>query len=411
MQNMTSTASILLLCGLPGSGKSTLAKELINIHSQRQKEDHDTDTKPNDIGMCLSRFNRIIHIDYDAIAKLKDGTTSTTERSSVTTVGCNRGNEISHSFESADLESWKKSRLEALDILRTELISHFSKRVDENCEKEVKNLLVVMDDNFHLRSMRRDVYKTCQEVLAAMQPPEDISEIAFPPHATSMRTKNRNNNLKPPIIGFSVLYISAPIQLCILRNSSRIGKERVPTEVINRMATTIEPPDASKPGNIFDKFNITINPYHVKFDSCDKQSRVVGKIQTILEQAIKSPVPPKEELTPQQVAEMEKEKHRLREGTLMCRLHQIDLLLRRLVGAVGRVDKKNIKKANDARKRIIKQMKQDSNSFEVMKWNNEVVALNFACDVTGSKNVRVWEDFGDDSVALSIQDSFRDFIS
>jgi len=295
--------------------------------------------------------------------------------------------------------------------LRTELISHFSKRFDENCEKKQKNLLVVMDDNFHLRSMRRDVYKTCQDVLSVIQPPGDISEIDFPPHATSNRTKNRNNNFKPPIIGFSVLYISAPIQLCIMRNSSRSGKERVPTEVINRMATRIEPPDGSKPRNFFEKFNITINPYHFKCDSCDKQSKVVGKIQTILEQAINSPVPPKEELTPQQVAEMEKEKDLLREETLMCRLHQIDLLLRKLVGAVGRVDKKNCKKANDARKRIVKQMKQDNSSFEVLKSNNEVVALDFACDVTGLKNVRVWEDFGDDSVALSIQDSFRDFIS
>ncbi|KAL7461998.1 hypothetical protein ACHAXS_003424 [Conticribra weissflogii] len=409
-ENMVSTASILLLSGLPGCGKSSLAKEIIDVHNQRHK-DHRKDEKTHSAGICLSRFDRIVLIDYDAIADMKADATAATERNTVRIAGRNGENEAYHSFESGDLWSWRKSRVQALDTLRNELITHFAKRQDRNCRQKQNNLLVIMDDNFHLRSMRRDVYKACQDVISKIQQSGDISEIGFSPHGTNNRDKNRNNDLQPPIIGFSVLYISTPIELCIMRNNARSGKERVPTEVINRMATTIEPPDTSKPGTSFEKFNIAINPYHVNCNSCDNQSSVVNKIQSILEQAINSPVSSKEELTPEQLAEMEKEKQRVKEDTLMCRLHQIDLLLRKLVGAVGRIDKKNSKKANDARKRILKQVKQDNSSFEVLERDTEAIALDFACDVMGMKNITVWEDFGDDLIALSIQDSFRDVSS
>ena len=278
-------ASILLFCGLPGSGKSTVARDVAQTFNKCGGDQADV----------VTQMDKVVMIDYDAIA----------EKESSESGGISSDSQ----FTSNDLEAWRKSRITALDVLKKTLSVHFS-----NTNKDDSTLLVIMDDNFHLRSMRKEVYRACQELLVTT------------PDA---------------IISFSIAYISAPLDVCLARNATREGKQHIPSHIITRMDATIEPPDESKPYASFEKFHVTI------FNST--QNEIGGNLYNDIEQCInaslQSPIRAKKEYSAEQIAQAEQERERQRIETLKCKSQRIDLLLRKLVGAVGRVDKKRSKEA------------------------------------------------------------------
>lgn len=296
-QSSSTYASVLLVCGLPGSGKSTLV---------------------NMLKSSMEKYDKVFLIDYDKIADtidqfdLQDNAETSTEY--LGTESNKPKNTSGHtSFDSNDLYAWRRSREIALGKLKDALHSHFSDRNNHS-------MLIILDDNFHLKSMRREIYRACQEIVAEFE----------------------------SSIGFVTLYLSTPLEVCMKQNNRRDGKHRIPDDVIRRMAVAIEPPDPSKPYGSFEKFHLTINIQEEK----DNKS-LLQQIRTCLSEATCIPVPPKNDLSEEQIAKMEAEKMRHREETIKCQLQRIDQLLRKLVGAVGKVDKSKSKMANEARKSIL----------------------------------------------------------
>ena len=293
MPPTSTSATVLLMCGLPGSGKSTLVQRL---------------------SISSMHYERTEVIDYDHIAaEIEQSKATETQQS-------HQPPQEQIIFSSHDLEAWRQSRIHALHKLKDTLQSHFTSDVFTNT-----SLLVIMDDNFHLKSMRREIFRACQEVLA-----------------------DHNST-----IGFVTLYVSTPLEVCLEQNKQREGKQRVPDSVIQKMAAAIEPPDPSKPYGSFEKFYLTIDNHGRTADE------VLEQIQKCLKESLSSPIPLKNEVSAEEAAQLESERARQREDTLKCELQRIDQLLRKLVGAVGRIDKSKTKLANEARKQILDRSKRD----------------------------------------------------
>ena len=148
--------TVVLLVGLPGSGKSTLARQL-----------------------CERRKNSV-HIEYDQVST-----------------------SLLSQFDYDELEAWRRSR--------TVAVNELGKRLMESAS------LVVLDDNFHLRSMRKTIYRFCQRYV-----------------------------LKGYLLYFGVVFIDTPLELCLEQNVKRESSHRVDEDTIRKMSTCMEPPDSSK---------------------------------------------------------------------------------------------------------------------------------------------------------------------
>ena len=186
-------------------------------------------------------------------------------------------------------------------------------------------------------------------------------------------------------------------------NDLREGKQRIPPDIITRMDATMEPPDESKPYASFERFHITIT--NAATDDLDK--KMFHDIGQCLKKALQSPVEAKKELTAEEAAQMEKEKEIQRAQTLKCQAQRIDLLLRRLVGAVGRVDKERSKEANETRKVIIERVKVESTADIA---SDGYVVQQFACKMLGIEATENWLDINS-PLTNEIQHSFQQFLS
>jgi len=340
--------------GLPASGKSTFAKSLLNI----LKEKHTT-TYKNDTPIT-SQFDKIIVIDYDSITQelsLYNNKTNTSSNMS-------DEDDIHNSlFDNIDLESWRKTRVTALANLKDVLTIHFTEDTADS------SIMIIMDDNFHLRSMRREVYRTCQEILGI--------------HTQA-------------IIGFSTVYFQTPLEVCIERNNTRNGKACIPLDVMRRMDTTIEPPDASKPYASFERFSITID------NSNNIDDIHSDDIHTCIKQSLQSPILPKNELSSEEVAKIEEQRILQQEATRKCHIQQIDRLLRKLVGAVGRIEKKKSREANEIRKSIMDRIRKQND--DKISDKREDFVRHFTSSLLGIEKSNL-----DSPLVKSINDTYQQF--
>ena len=260
-------------------------------------------------------FDKILQIDYDEITMEFSGR-----------MRKERDDSLGNIFTDSDLEAWKKTRRKALDILLEELNRHSSK----SC-----SLLILMDDNFHLRSMRHDVYKVCKDYLISTK------------HASDSQI----------LIGFSVVYVCASISECISNNFKRIGIDHIPERVIKKMSQTLEPPDTRTTN--FESSNCRINMESVKLtmgNSCKLEEPCYPFI-SIIDQTIRKSVLNHVKIP---ISNMEKTQSQLeqeRKATLSS-FHAYDLMLRKLVGAISRVERSCASSANEARKLILKELKE-----------------------------------------------------
>ena len=335
-------ACVLLTCGLPGSGKSTLVQKL------------ETFEKNN--------FEKIEVIDYDQLAdNLNNDGVLSQEAHSL----CLQESDIIKSetpFNTNDLEAWRKSRVLALEKIKHSLYTHFS-----DASRTI-SLLLLIDDNFHLKSMRREIYRTCQNVVTEVK-------------AT---------------IGFVTLHVSTPMNACIEQNSRREGKQCVPDAVIRKMASAMEPPDTTKPYGSFEKFHLMVNCQ-------DKKHNVpfLQQIHACIKDAIKSPVPPRNAPSVEELAQIESEKARQRDANQKCRLQRLDQLLRKLVSVVGKTDRSKSKIANEARKTIIDSRKTD----RLESVNEKSLVDDFILLVLGND-----VDLKSEKLACSIRQTYDDLV-
>jgi tRNA uridine 5-carbamoylmethylation protein Kti12 len=349
-------ASVLLLCGLPGSGKSTISRS-ISEHYQRHTTE---DSSPH--------FHKVVQIEYDVItnrlAKDRSDSTSIPETHAL------------ESFTSSELEAWREARIEALDLLRKELsiAQQQSGMSDpdafvcqENYTEEMPdpslyNILIIMDDNFHLRSMRRDVYKVCQTFVDQLKENTSVTQIL------EERQHNFEGDMK---IGLSTVFVNASLDTCIVNNEQRLGTPNyIPQRIITNMHQTMEVPDGQKAK--FELCSMDTSELKVNTQSPDDEffSQLKALFLSSISQHPVVPTPP----PPMTSEEIEKE----RLATLQSTMHQVDLVLRAFVGVTCRTNKTFSKAANMARKSIITEFKEDTSLIDNFSTKgNEAVKMKF----------------------------------
>ncbi len=346
------------MVGLPGCGKSTAVRTLRDQHRNRNNN--------HDGSVVIPLFGEIIIIDYDAIAKQelceRDGGNDDVNEDA------NLDPECKSLFNSNELAAWRRGRVTASKILTDTLLTHFAGGGNAS------TLLVILDDNFHLRSMRRDIYRSCQDIVKII------------PQAK---------------IGFSVVYFTTPLEICLRRNNMRSGSDRVPRDVINRMASIIEPPDETKPAASFERFHVSIENAMDTFDA----NTFIDDIFACLLSSLESPILLKNELSEDQIAQLEHQRMLQREETLKCKIQRIDQLLRKLVGAVGRVDKDRSRDANMIRRSILEMIRQDNDTVDM---GLDRIVQHFACSTLGIELISDWHHLNNPLV-LSIKEACRGF--
>ena len=317
---------------------------------------------------AVTTYDPIILIDYDEIAEsIVASTTSSTcaritspseEETSALESASEANAEVSLDtvFSEQDLKAWRECRNIALSRLEEELRQYFSSYHQERAgdndaaadKLKATNLLIILDDNFHLRSMRRDIYKVCQRIVADDgQCNENISG---------------GSTCRPCSIGFSVLMVDTPLATCLERNALREGKARIPEVTVQNMASSLERPEPNSRDYMkkFETNSIVIDNTKDWIGEGDREhdagaiwESICGdEIQACLEAAKGNPVlPPQREEVDLEIL------RQAREQTKKNRLHIADRLLRSLVGVVGRTDKSMGRVANDARKHVLQQLR------------------------------------------------------
>jgi predicted kinase len=270
---------VVLMCGLPGAGKSLLAS-------------------------CLETHfeTGVVRIEYDALV---------TER-------------LRAYQDSNELEAWRWARGEALRRLRSILMMTTTELP----------ALILLDDNFHLRSMRRNVYHECQRVLAEKE----------------MR------------VDMTCLWMDTPLQTCLLHNETRDESRRVPPHVITKMSHTLEPPSigismrkdnssSETTGAIAWDASAMRIEWGLWKENESHQKELMEMIRECIEQA-PAIIPPVD------LQALERATQKDREETLANALHRYDRLLRCLVGATSRSFRQLGKLPNEVRKTILSNLRQ-----------------------------------------------------
>ena len=299
---------VQLLCGLPGSGKSTVVRSIVKYFSS---EDGDV-TRQKD-GLKVS-FDKVVLIDYDALAR-EETQRLEKKQDNDPIIKIQQEEREQSLFDNVELEAWRQTRVLAVKRLVQEL----------NDYEKGSRVLIIMDDNFSLRSMRREIFQVCQKRVT----PNDDSIT----------------------IGLSILYVDTPLPVCLERNAIRGLSTRVPDDVIQRMAQTLEPPEPSHAQSYWEaSFTRLSHPWD--------QSKMIESLKDCIHHSLVSnPVVPKAPTkTPEQ---LEKE----RNETFNSRYHRFDLLLRTLVRYACQTDpKKYASVANAARKQILQSFKKEQKS-------------------------------------------------
>lgn len=336
--------SVVILVGLPGSGKSRLATSLMQYYSEREEVD-------------------IIHVEYDVVAS------DILKNMDITNQNVATAQNDRTQFSSESLEAWRTARLRALNILR----STISKWYGENCknctinDRKHKELIIIMDDNFHLRSMRRNVLKVCQEFAQ-----DSDSDLPY---------QNLN-------IGMIIIYVDTPCDKCIENNQDRSGTNRfVPEEVIRKMNNILEPPNLEKA--FFEGCSFAIS-------DCRGLDRFYTYFEEFLHKATSASC--RIECTPKNLV-INREEERL--VTLKSRVHRIDLILRLLVGAICRTKKSLSPHAIQARKEILAQYKKNDkdevpveDSWAIKKFEEKIL-----CHVKTNEEAQ--------KIKVTLEDSIR----
>ena len=316
MSSSTTDIYVVLLIGLPGAGKSTVAAEL------RSR---------------LKNSFRMHLIQYDAI------------QNSIVHDLKNQSDDIDGNFgdgfKKSDLLAWRQSRSLALEKL-SEIMNQegSSTNMSSSRQRNDKNTLIVMDDNFYLRSMRRDVYKVCQKYVETQ----------------GLHSK----------VGFSLIHVDTPFGICMSRNNQRVGKACVPIPILTRMRDIFEYPR----DNWETRSLLNISNDDERTVLSDETFLNIIKCTT---QSIDTPVAPTIEINNIQVEND-------RNITRNSKAHSLDRALRIIVGHICKTDQQYAQKANVVKRSILKPNRGD-NSGESIQSLEDLLELfcNKFCAASG----------------------------
>lgn len=385
--------SVLLLCGLPGSGKSTLARSIVDHYrfSSTDATTADTGTGCDDNGPSSDSFDKVVYIEYDEITNtiLQEKKNTNNESSNIDVSLADQEEESTLLVDC--LEAWRQTRYEALRRFQNELelllakTSYLCGTHSNNdtayCNQQSSTLsfpmtyriLIVMDDNFHLRSMRRNVYKICQSILERTN------------HDCQDNNDIQTLQEKPLEIGFVTIHVNTPLDKCIDNNEQRIGTKRyVPPRIIQKMYHSMEPPNGEKVN--FEK--ASMDTCALKVDPAFPNSIFYQHLESLLKQHFV--VACVVDSNKKDLKAIEQD----RLATFKSIMHRIDLMLRSLVASVCRTNKKYGKCANHARKIILTECKEASSSLDTllrpMNQDKNSDDDNDDEDVTLTRNIQNW---------------------
>jgi predicted kinase len=268
---------VALLMGLPASGKSTLAARLV------------TDCEDND--------THVARVEYDEIEDGLLGELNPSQQDG--------GDSDAHARE-----VWKESRQKSLELFQAHL-------ADDSSRMTQSKRIILMDDNFHLRSMRREIYRICQEYV-------------------------KDHDAK---IYFSLLWVDTPQELCLERNPNR--PRPVPEDVIHRMSTTLQPPGKENFEHCF------LRIHNLPTETSAPPYEAIREFVTRRCMENYEPVPPPP--PPIDWEQLEEERRKTRESWL----HGWDQRLRKWVGLVAQIARKDTGKANQSRKTLLTKLRQE----------------------------------------------------
>jgi tRNA uridine 5-carbamoylmethylation protein Kti12 len=171
---------VLLVCGLPGCGKSTLARSLCSS--------------------CTDDPHSPIHVDYVEYDALQE---TLARRDNLT-----------------PLEAWRRTRTVALEHVRsflTHAVTTGPIVTNTQPQQPAQPHVLLLDDNFHLRGMRQQVYRVCRSFVT------------------------------PTVaVAFGIAWLAVPSDRALSRNAGRDPPRRVTTVTWDRLAAAAEPPDPTR---------------------------------------------------------------------------------------------------------------------------------------------------------------------
>ncbi len=231
-------------------------------------------------------------------------------------------------FCDTSVEAWRKSRKHALVLLQ----GIFQSRVENPEIFTNDHTLVIMDDNFFLRSMRREVFKVCQS--------------------------NVCENLE---ITFGLIHIDTSFEICVRRNEERNGLKKVPFNVILKMSHNFEEANANKAPWEQHNFKTSIGePSFIEVLRC-----ALICLQKSVDEPVKANI-----FNEQDLENAAKD----RSLTLRNKIHQTDILLRNIVGIICRRDKSYARTANITKKEVLSFAKSGVFSSDEISLREEVIA-------------------------------------
>jgi tRNA uridine 5-carbamoylmethylation protein Kti12 len=189
----------------------------------------------------------------------------------------------------------ENDRREAWNLARQMALKQLEEQLLENGRTY---RIFLVDDNFHLRGMRKQIHR----LLLRYKP-----------------------------IRFGIIWLATPKEECLRRNQGR--KRRIPVHVMEKMNQIIEPPRAAWEENWLNVDQKT---------PIEAITRFIDECWDIID-------------LPDAIDHEQQEVDR--QGTLASQSHNWDKILRGWVGKVAIFDKRLARKANEARKEVIRSLK------------------------------------------------------
>ena len=237
---------VLLVCGLPGSGKSTFVNDLV------QKYSNNIDTTGSiDDTIPTTTVHTIVYDDLqkEILLRPQQQLQQQQKEDASNTFVDEVPSDIEPTSYSDDpilLQSWRQSRLVALQRLQRllqDIITVVS--TDSNDTQPQHHChMIVMDDNFYLRSMRKQIYRLC------------VNQY----HHYTTTTNNNNNTNNNVQLYFGTICMDTPLDTCLQRNRQRPEQYKVnhdtaydgiqlhvTDETIQRMHARFEVPSGCHP--------------------------------------------------------------------------------------------------------------------------------------------------------------------
>jgi len=385
--NAASIAGVIVVavCGLPGAGKSRLCRQLLRqgfreagvVDSRRHlieydavQDRHVAEASTGGAAFATSKEGRVpaensLDDDDDAASA------SATDNNERTVVASN----------DLTLEAWRRTRVTAVQRLRSLIRRTAEEASAADASAAGRPALIVMDDNFHLRSMRKRIYQACQEEQQYQQQQQQ--------QPSQAKSKTRAAG-----IYFVVLWVDTPLEICLERNRRRgLPRESsdddddrsrpVPEDVITKMSESAQLPD---PSYYWERINFRVDGSGPVTDNGNENDGSDNRVQLVFD--FLSMVPSRYEqvrATSKTPEEEEEERRRLeaeRRKTLQSERHRLDHMLRGYVRIVAQFKPQCAQLANKVRQAIMK-----NESDQVIRLNNLMqVFLDKLFDDDGNNN-------------------------